>query len=113
MLVPISEMREPVVIRIPVTTIDESGGEVQGYADSDPLFVSVRALSARESQQFGQLNADITHVFFGHWHDLGALDSDARLRMIETEQEFDIVGPPINSPTRDWTKLTLVYRENG
>jgi len=113
MLLPLGEMRESVVLMTPVVSIDESGGEKTTYSNSDPLFVSIRALSAKEAQQFGQINSEISHVCFGHWHDLNSIRSDTRLMVLETLQEFDIVGPPINSPERDWSKLTLVWRENG
>ncbi len=112
MRTPIGEMREPAVVLTPITTVDSSGGEVQGYGASDPIFVSIRAMTAREAEQFGQIDGQVSHVCFGHWPDLNGIRSDARLRLVETSQEFDIVGPPLNSPERDWTKLTLVYREN-
>lgn len=113
MFVPLGEMREAVVTLTPTTIFDESGGETVEYVESDPIFVAIRALTAKETQSFGQLNANITHVCFGHWGDLNALAGDTRIRMVESSQEFDIDGLPINSPKRDWSKLTLVYRENG
>ncbi len=112
MLLPVGEMREPVVLLSPTVVRDESGGEEITYTASNPLFVSIRAMTARESQQYGQVNAEISHICFGHYADLSSVTSDTRLRISETGQEFDIIGPPVNSPTRDWTKLTLVWREN-
>ena len=113
MKLPLGEMREPVVVRIRVTTVDESGGEVAGYAESDPIFVSIRAVGSRELLAYGTISADVSHVCFGHWHDLKDIRSDARIRMLETDQEFDVVGPAVQSPERDFAKLTLVWRENG
>lgn len=113
MLIPLGEMREIVVVRLPVTTVDASGGEVQGYSESDPIYVSIRSLNSREFASYGQVNGEISHMCFGHYNDLNAIGSDCRIRNVETDQEFDISGPPVNSPKRDWSKLTLIYRENG
>lgn len=113
MQVPIGEMREPVVIMTPVLTIDESGGEYFTYTETGPLFVSIRAISTNEAIQFSQVNAEISHVCFGHWHDLNALSATNRVRMVETLQEFDIAGGPINDPKRAYSRLNLVYRENA
>ena len=113
MLVPLGQMREPVIILTPVRSTDESGGETLIYTESDPVFVALRSLTTTEGVQFGQVNAAVTHVLFGNWNDLAQLASNQRIRVVETNQEFDIAGAPINSPKRDWTKLTLVWRENG
>lgn len=113
MLVPIGEMREAAVILTPVRTADASGGEVVNYTESDPIFVAVRSLSTKEAVQFGQMDSDINHVCFGHWAALNQLTATNRLRLLETNQEFDISGSPINDPKRSWTRLHLVSRENG
>lgn len=113
MQVPIGEMRESVAILTPTLQRDESGGEETVYVEGNPIFVAIRGTTAREIESFGQVNGDISHICFGHWADLGAVSSKSRIRILESGQEFDIAGPPVNSPTRDWTKLTLVWRENG
>ena len=112
MLVPLGEMREPVRILTPIRTVDEAGGEVWGYGESECIFMSIRGLSGSESLQFGQVNAKITNVGFGHYIDLFSISAKERIKMVETGQEFDIAGPPVNDPKKAWTKLTLVYREN-
>ena len=114
MLTPLGQMREPIVVLTPTRTSDESGGEEIAYSAGDPIFVSLRSLTTREGVQFGQVNADISHIAFGHWGDLNALTAKNRIRMVEdATTEFDIAGGPINSPKRDWTRLTLIRRENG
>jgi len=113
MQIPIGEMRESVVLLTPVLSRDESGGEVKTYTESPPFYVAIRALNARETLSYGQINADISHVCFGHYFDLVTIGSNALLRVKETGQEFDVIGPAVNSPDRDWSKLTLVWREHG
>lgn len=113
MITPIGEMREQVVILTPVRTVDQSGGEVIEYNASDPLFVAIRGTNTREAVQFGQLSSDISHVCFGHWHSLNQLSATDRLRIVESGQEFDIDGLPINDPKRAFTRLHLVLRDNG
>jgi head-tail adaptor len=113
MQVPIGEMREPVSILSPTRTADASGGEIITYDESDQLFVSVRALSTTEAVQFGQVNSDISHVCFGHYESLSQLKSTDRIKLLETGDEFDINGSPINDPKRAWTRLNLMLRDNG
>ncbi len=113
MRAPLGEMREQVAVLTPIRAVDESGGEVITYAESDPTFVSIRGLTTNESIQFGQVNADISHVCFGHYESLNQLTSKNRIRVLETLQEFDINGGPINDPKRSFTRLNLVLRENG
>lgn len=112
MLPPIGEMREPVVVLTPTTVIDESGGETTTYVASDTHFAAVRPLTARETAQFNQINGSVTHALFGHYEVFKAVTSDSRIRLVEDNTEFDIVGPPLNSPKRDHTKLMLELREN-
>ena len=113
MQTPIGEMRESVAILTPIRTVDSSGGEEYGWGVSDPLFMAIRATSTREALAFGQVNADVTHVAFGHWAELNQLTSKQRIRILETGQEFDIAGLPVNDPKRAWTRLSLIWRENG
>ena len=114
MLVPVGQMRDAVLILTPVVGIDNSGGEVITYTVGDPIFVALRAVTTREGVQFGQMNADVTNIVFGHWGDLNALTANNRIRLYEDETiEFDMAGSPINSPKRDWTRLHLIRRENG
>lgn len=113
MRTPIGEMREMARVLTPTTTKDAAGGEVNTYAEGSPIFVALRPASAREAIQFGQVNAEVSHVLFGHWHDLNALQSTARIRLIESGAEFDVVGPPMNDPQRAWTRLNVVQRENA
>lgn len=113
MQVPIGEMREPVSILTPVRTTDASGGEVISYTESEPHFVSIRALSTAEAVQFDQINASISHVCFGHYEPLSQLDAKNRIKLLETDQEFDINGGPIKDPKRGWARLNLISRENG
>lgn len=113
MIPPIGQMREPAVLLTPVRSVDEAGGEIVTYVEGNPIFVALRALTTTEGVQFGQVNADITHVCFGHWADLNALVSTQRLRIVETQQDFDIAGLPINDPKRAWARLNLVHREHG
>lgn len=110
MLVPLGEMREQVVILSPVRTADESGGEVITYTESQPLFASLRSLSTTEAVQFGQVNADISHVLFGHWPDLNQCTAKDRIKLVESGVEFDINGGPLNDPKRSYTRLNLVSR---
>lgn len=110
MLVPLGQMRDPAVILTPQRSVDSSGGEVIEYVASEPIYIALRALTTTEGVQFGQVNADITHVCFGHWHDLAALSSTQRIRVEETGDEYDIAGAPVNDPKRGWSKLTLVLR---
>lgn len=110
---PLGEMREAVAILTPQTVIDEAGGQDTEYETSDPIFVSIRPLTSTEQTQFAQVNADISHVIFGHYSELNAVSADARLRWLEFGIDFDIAGSPINSPNRDWTKITAIRRFNG
>lgn len=113
MLAPIGEMREQVVILTPVRSVDASGGETFTYTESDPLFVSLRPMNAAESVQFQQVDAEVTNVCFGHWQSLNQVGSNNRIKILETGQEFDINGGPINDPKRAWTRLNLIARENA
>lgn len=113
MITPIGEMREQVVVLIPVRTIDPSGGEVVGYSSSDPMFVAIRSVSSREAVEFGQMSSEVSHICFGHWHSLNQITAKDRIRIIESDQEFDIAGDAINDPKRAFTRLNLVYRPNG
>jgi len=112
MRIPIGEMRESVSVLTRVRTADASGGESITYTEGDPIFVSVRALSTAEAVQFGQVNADITHVCFGHYESLSQLDATNRIKLLETDQEFDINGGPLNDPKRAWTRLNLILRDH-
>jgi head-tail adaptor len=112
MLAPIGEMREQAVVLTPVRTVDSSGGEVITYAESDPFFISLRSLTTNESVQFGQINSEVSHVAFGYWHDLNTITAINRIRIVETQQDFDIDGDPINDPKRAYTRLNLVMRSN-
>jgi len=113
MLTPIGQMREPAVILTPVRTTDSSGGEIITYVEGAPIFVSLRSLGTREANELGQVNADISHVCYGHWVDLGTISAKQRLRVLETSQTFDINGGPLNDPKRAYTRLNLIERENG
>jgi len=113
MKLPIGEMREVVAILTPTTITDEAGGQETTYSQSQPLFVALRPASARESKEFDQINASVSHIVFGHWHDLNALFSSARLKHLETSHEFDIVGPPLNDGKKQFTRLNVLRRENG
>lgn len=112
MQVPIGEMREPVVVLTPTTVIDEAGGETTTYVPGPTVFAAIRPLTAREVTQFGQINASVTHALFGHYQVFKSVKADYRIRVIEDSTEFDIIGPPLNSPKRDHTKLMLELREN-
>lgn len=113
MLVPLGQMRDPAVILTPVRGADEFGGEVITYVESPCIFVALRSVTSKEAVEFGQLNADTNFICFGHWHDLSQLTAKDRLKVTETGQEFDILGPPVNDPKKGFTKLNLVLRENG
>lgn len=113
MITPIGEMREQVVVLTPVRTVDQSGGEVIGYGASDPIFVAIRSVSTREAVQFGQISSEVSHVCFGHWQSLKEITAEDRLRIVESDQEFDIAGDAINDPKRAWTRLHLVARSNA
>lgn len=113
MITPIGEMREQVVILTPVRTVDQSGGEVITYTSSDPLFVAIRSVSTREAVQFGQISSEVSHICFGHWQSLKDIKATHRLRIVESDQEFDVAGDAINDPKRAWTRLHLVVRSNG
>ena len=113
MLVPLGQMREPAVILTPVRATDAYGGESITYTESACIFVALRSVSTAEGVQFGQMNADITYVLFGHWTDLNAVTSANRIKIVETLATFDINGGPINDPKRSFTRLNLVARENG
>ncbi len=110
---PLGEMRESVAILTPKTVIDDAGGQDTQYEESDPIFVSIRPLTSTEATQFAQVNADISHVIFGHYAELSEVTADSRLRWIEFCIDFDISGSPTNSPNRDFTKLTAIRRFNG
>ncbi len=109
---PLGEMREAVAILTPKTVIDEAGGQDTEYVEGDPIFVSIRPLTSTEVTQFAQVNADISHVIFGHYAELNAVPADSRIRWLEFGIDFDIGGGPINSPNRDFTKLTAIQRSN-
>jgi len=109
---PIGEMRDLVLIQTPSRTVDDSGGEIVVYADSDPIFMAVRPLGTTEAVQMGQVNADITLVAYGHWHDLSSLSAKHRIKLVESNATFDIAGQPLNDPKRAWTRLHLVAREH-
>lgn len=110
---PLGEMRESVAILTPNLLIDDAGGQDTVYDESDPIFVSIRPLTSTEATQFAQVNANISHVIFGHYGELNAVSPDSRLRWLEFGIDFEIAGAPINSPNRDWTKLTAIRRFNG
>lgn len=113
MLTPIGEMREPVLLLTRQRTTDEAGGEVLAYSESDPIFVAIRATNTLEQTQFNQVNADVSHLCFGHFQDLNGVASTTRIRELETGTEYDIAGLPINDPNKAWTKLMLVLRDNA
>lgn len=114
MLTPLGQMRDPVIVLTPVRSVDASGGETLTYTEGDPVFIALRPVTTSEGVKFGQVDADISHIAFGHWGDLSALGATQRIRMVEDPtQEFDIVGLPVNSPKRNWTRLHLVMRDNG
>ncbi len=113
MRVPIGEMREPAVLITPTVTVDEHGGEVTNYEASDTIFIALRPQSAREQNANAQVSAEASHTVFGHWHDLHSVTGDQRLRLVEDSTEYDIVGLPLNSPLRDYTRLNVLLRENG
>ena len=110
---PLGEMREQVAVLTPETLIDQAGGQDTVYNEEEPIFVSIRPLTSREATAFAQVNADVTHVIFGHYSELCALSADARIRWLEFGVEFDISGSPLNDPARGWTKLTAVQRFDG
>lgn len=113
MKTPIGEMREPAAIQTPTRTTDESGGDVISYADGDCIFLAIRAIGSREMMEFAQVNAEVSHVCFGHWCDLYDVSSKQRIKVLETGQTFDIAGPPMNDPKRAWSRLNLIWRENA
>jgi len=113
MLIPLGEMREVAVLLTPVMGVDEFGGEEITYVESHQFFIALRSVTATEAVQFGQVNSSVNYIAFGHWTDLAGVVSNQRLKIVETGIEYDITGPPINSPDRDWSKLQLVARENG
>ncbi len=113
MLLPIGEMREPVAILKPTTTRDASGGSETTYEQGEQLWVALRSPTTREAAQFGQINADVSHILFGHWHDLNSIPSDSRLKHLETDVEFEVVGLPMNDPKRAFTRLNIIEREHG
>ncbi len=110
---PLGEMREAVAILSPELLIDEAGGQDTVYIENDPIFVSIRPLTSTEQTQFAQVNADISHVIFGHYNELCDVRADARIRWLEFSVDFDIAGQPINDPQRAFTKLTAIRRFNG
>lgn len=113
MLTPIGQMREIVAVLSPTTTVDESGGEVTTYKQSPSANAAVRSVSTKEAVQFGQINAEVTHVLFGHWYDFHATPPEAKIRDLETDEEYEIIGGPINDSKKGWTRLNLVRRFNG
>lgn len=113
MLIPLGEMRDEATVLTPVRTTDEAGGEVITYQPGDPIFIALRATGSNEAVQFTQMAVDVTHVVYGHWFDLNAINGEQRLRLEESGQEFDIVGAAINDPKRAWTRLNVVLRVNG
>lgn len=112
MKTPIGEMRTPVAVLTPTTVQDASGGASTTYIEGDPIFVALRAMTAKEQEQFGQMSAEVSYTCFGHYYDLDPLTSSHRIRDLETDDEFDIVGPPMSSRNRDHSRLNLVRREN-
>jgi hypothetical protein len=113
MLIPLGQMRDPAVVLSPTRSVDEFGGEIIEYTESDLIFIGLRAVTTAEAVQFDQMNATTNFICFGHWHDLGLLTSQDRIRLAETDEEFDINGAPINDPKKGFTRLNLVLRENG
>lgn len=113
MLAPVGEMREVVRLREQVVTTDRSGGEKVAYIESPDFFVALRPLSPTESTKFNQVDAQVTYLAFGHYHDLKNVKATHRLQVVETKQEFDISGPPLHDPKRAYTRLNLVWRENA
>lgn len=110
---PLGEMREAVAILTPELLIDDAGGQDTVYKENDPIFVSIRPLTSAESTKFAQVNADISHVIFGHHSELSDVPATARIRWLEFDIDFDIAGNAINDPQRAWTKLTAIQRFNG
>jgi head-tail adaptor len=113
MRAPIGEMRTPAAIMTPSVARDASGGELKTYADGSTIFVALRATSGTETAQFGQIAANVSHIAFGHWYDLNEITADHRLKIIESGDEFEVYGPPMNDQKRSFTRLNLVLRENG
>ncbi len=112
MRIPLGELREPVIIRSPTVVTDEAGGESVTYTESPQTWAAIRPASAKEGREQQQMNASSTHILFGHWQDFSRVTSEDRIRNLDTGEEFDIVGPPLNNPARDHTKLNLLLREN-
>lgn len=112
MLVPFCLMNEPARILVPIVTVDESGGQVNGYGESEIVWLMVRGMTTKEHEPFNQTEGEVSHVCFGHYGDLVGVTSKDRIQLEETGQQFDIVGPPVHSMLKDWTKLTLLWREN-
>jgi hypothetical protein len=106
-------MREAVAILTPELLIDDAGGQDTVYVEDDPIFVSIRPLTSTEQTQFAQVNANISHVIFGHYTELCDVPATARIRWLEFSVDFDIAGSPINDPQRAWTKLTAIQRFDG
>lgn len=113
MEVPIGEMRQPAVLLSPVVTIDEAGGETVTYAESDFFYCAIRVVGSKEALAFGQINAEVSHICFGHYHDFKQVTSDMRLRDLDTNIEYDIAGPPMIGQHFDHARLNLLQRENG
>ena len=113
MLTPIGEMREAVRIVTLTVTQDEAGGEVKTYVPGDLIWLAIRPLSTTEAVQLGQVNAEISHVAFGHYESLRYVRADDRVRMEETGEEFDVAGLPVYNNLRDWARLNLISRPYG
>lgn len=109
---PVGDMRVPAEVLLPTVVTDSSGGQTTTYVAQARIFVSLRPVTARERESFGMIESEVDYVIHGHWHALKDTPSDARLRVIETGQTFDIVGMPVNSAAHDWTRLHCLEREN-
>lgn len=106
-------MREPVRIVSLTVTQDEAGGEVKTYVAGALIWLAIRPLGTTESVQLGQVNAEITHVAFGHYDVLRTVRADDRVRHEETGEEYDIAGLPVYNNLRDWARLNLISRPYG
>lgn len=109
---PIGEMRDPMAILTPTDVADQSGGQETVYAESASVFCSIRPLTTREATVFAQVNAEISHVMFGHYEELKDVAANDRIRWLEMGIDFDVAGLPMNSPSRNFTRLSLIQREH-
>lgn len=103
------ELRTPLVLERPTTTLSASGESTPAYETVVQLFGDITPGTGAESYQAGQVNPEVTHSIRIRWHP----DVTARMRFnwVERKRKFNIIS--VTDPeTRD-RELVCLCREEA